>query len=376
VNNLNALWNRLSVRLGIAFMAASILGVALVGILAYRSSTSELVSFISSMQNSGCLTGGMMGNQLIIQAQDDFFNRIASFLWIAGGAGVAVALILGWGLSRQIVHPLSDIARAARQVAMGNLDHKVETRSYGEVQDLAQSFNHMAQTLRHDRDLRRNMVADIAHELRTPLSILQGNIEGMQDGVIPTNSETLAALHAETLELNKLVEDLRTLSLAESGQLGFDLQPTDLNALVNRVKEEFKTQAASRRISLQLIPADGLKPVMADPARTAQVLRNLLDNALRYSSDSSSIEIKLNNTGDGVSVSVTDHGPGISSEHLPFVFERFYRVERSRARSSGGSGLGLAIAKQIVEAQGGKIQVESSVGQGSTFMFNLPYQAD
>lgn len=370
----SSFFNRLSTRLAAAFLLASVVGVALVAFMAYRSSASGLSSFIDSMRGSGCFGGGMMVNQLIAQAQQEYYRQMSTYLWVAGGAGVIIALLLGWLLSRQTVKPLGEIAGAARRVAAGDLNQKVNTRSYGEVSELASSFNNMAETLRHDRDLRRNMAADIAHELRTPLSVLQANIEGMQDGVVPVNPGTLNSLHAETVELTRLVEDLRTLSLAEARNLSFEYQATDLAALTLRVAEEFRARAAGQQVEIKITPTENLPPVTIDPTRTAQVLRNLLDNALRYSPEASTIEMALKAGDIGVILEVTDRGPGIAEEHLPFIFERFYRVDRSRARSTGGSGLGLAIARQLTEAQGGTISAESALGHGSTFRVTLPYQ--
>jgi two-component system sensor histidine kinase BaeS len=365
-------FNRLSTRLAAAFLLASIVGVALVAFLAYRSSTTGLSVFINSMRGSGCFGGGMMVEQLIAQAQQAYYAQVTGYLWIAGAGGVALSLFLGWLFSRQTVKPLGEIAQAARRVASGDLEHKVDIRSYGEVSELADSFNNMAETLRHDRDLRRNMTADIAHELRTPLSILQGNIEAMQDGIVPVNDDSLGSLHSGTLELARLVDDLRTLSLAEAQQLKFDFEMTDAAGLALRVSNEFTARASKHGIVISVDAPDGLPEIKIDPARTAQVLRNLLENALRYSPEGSNVEMKVSFANGKTEIAVTDHGPGIAEEHLPFIFERFYRIDRSRTRSTGGSGLGLAIAKYIVEAQGGRIKAESTPGGGSTFKISLP----
>ncbi len=361
-------WNSLSFRLSAAFLVISASGIALAAVLAYRSGYTELDTFINHM---GGMMGGMMGYPLQ-QARQEYLAGIASFLWVAGAAGVVLSLVLGWLFSRQIAQPLDRIAGAAHKVASGDLDQKVETAGYGEVQDLGESFNNMAATLRRDREVRRNMMADIAHELRTPLSVLQGNIEGMIDGVLPQSRETLDILHGETLELSRLVEDLRTLSLAEAGQLKFELQPVDLGRLVERVADGFRAVAASRKISIELSSAPNLPPVSADPDRTAQVLRNLIDNALKFSPDAGRLDIAVKSDKSGVTVSVADHGPGIPEKSLPLVFERFYRVDPSRSRATGGSGLGLAIARQLIEAQSGTIKAESKPGEGSTFSFTLP----
>ncbi len=361
-------WNSLSFRLSAAFLIVSTAGVALAAILAYRSGYAGIDSFIHRM---GSGFGGMMG-QSIEQAKQEYLSDISGYLWIAGAAGILLSLVLGWIFSRQIARPLDKIARAAHKVAGGDLEQELEDSGYGEVQDLSNSFNNMAATLRHDRELRRNMIADIAHELRTPISVLQGNIEGMIDGVLPENRETLELLHGETLELARLVEDLRTLSLAEAGQLEFDIQQINIADLSERVVDAFKTIAGSRGIDIILTLPEQIRAVNADPARTAQVLRILIDNALKYTPANSKIEVKIAYGKDHVTVSVTDTGVGISAENLPMVFNRFYRTDRSRSRSTGGSGLGLSIAKQLIEAQGGTISAESAIGKGSAFSFTLP----
>ncbi len=360
-------WNSLSFRLSLAFLVVSAAGIGLAAILAYRAGNSQLNTFITHMGGMG----GMMG-QPVTKARDDYLNGISGYLWAGGAAGVVLSLALGWIFSRQVVRPLDSIAEAAHKVSEGDLEHKIETKGYGEIQDLGTSFNNMAATLRRDRDLRRNMIADIAHELRTPISVLQGNIEGMIDGVLPDNRETLDILHGETLELARLVEDLRTLSLAETGQLKFDFQPINLGKLSSRVADSFKAVAATRRINIDVEVQAGEYSVSADADRTAQVLRNLIDNSLKYSQSGGNIEVKVIAGKENVIVSVADHGKGILSDNLPMVFERFYRVDQSRSRSTGGSGLGLAIAKQLIQAQGGQIRAESKVGQGSVFSFSLP----
>ncbi|MDO8715203.1 MAG: ATP-binding protein, partial [Dehalococcoidales bacterium] len=286
-----------------------------------------------------------------------------------------VAIFLGALFTRQIVAPLSKVTAAAKRVARGDFDQKVEIGGSGELDELGQSFNAMAATLDRDQKLRRNMVADIAHELRTPLTILQGNVEAMQDGFLPADTANLNSLHQETLLLTRLVEDLRTLSLAEAGQIEFRPKITDMRDLSKQVVDDFCLQMSAKNIALALEASDNLPEAWVDPERTAQVLRNLLSNAMHYTPEGGSIRVRLNPAADGVVVSVIDTGVGISPDDLAHVFDRFYRVDRSRTRSTGGSGLGLAIVKQLVEAQGGKVWAESIFGKGSTFSFQVPYPA-
>lgn len=370
------LFNRMSVRLTAAFLLAAVMGVALVAALAYRSTASDFQAFLGHLEAMQGMMGGVMGNMMggvIAQGAVDFMNNLGRTLWIAGLLGVLLALLLGGLFTRHIVAPLGEVTAAARRVAKGDFRQKVKVRGSSELRELGDSFNIMAETLSHDRELRQNMVADIAHELRTPLSILQANVEAMQDGVLETSTENLTSLHQETLLLARLIEDLRTLSLAESGQLRFHYRDTDLKELLLRVTEGLQPQFASKNVEIALEAPDELATVMADPDRIEQVARNLLNNAYHYTSKGGLVTVKLVPDGNGVTVSVTDTGAGIPSENLPHIFDRFYRVDRSRARTTGGSGLGLAIVKQLVEAQGGLVSANSQVGKGSTFSFYLPF---
>lgn len=367
----------LRVKLTAAFLLAAILGVALVAVLAYRSTSSDFSAFLRHMEGmegmmGGTTMGGMMGSPVLAQAERDFLGNLGRTLWIAGLSGVALAIFLGGLSTRQIVAPLGKVATAARRMAKGDLGQRVDIGGSGELAELGEAFNLMASTLSRDRELRQNMVADIAHELRTPLSIIQGNVEAMLDGVLEPDKENLSSLHQETLLLARLVEDLRTLSLAEAGQLRFQPRSLDLRDLSSQVIEGFQTQLDSKRISVALEVPSHLPQAWADPDRTAQVLRNLLSNAVRYTPEGGRIILRLASEADRISVSVEDTGPGIPPEDLPHVFDRFYRVDRSRTRSTGGSGLGLAIVKQLVEAQGGRVWAESRLSRGSTFSFYLP----
>ncbi|MBI4180772.1 MAG: HAMP domain-containing protein [Chloroflexi bacterium] len=373
------IFDRLPIRLAAAFLLAAILGVALVAVLAYRSTSNEFNAFLSHQAAMERMMAGSaisdIRGQTFAQLEKDFRDNLGRTLWIAGLSGVALAILLASLFTRQIVAPLAKVSAAARRIAQGNLTQRVDVHGSGELAELGKSFNLMAATLSHDRQLRQNMVADIAHELRTPLTILQGNVEAMLDKVLEVNTDNLASLHQETLLLSRLVDDLRTLSLAETGQLRFQPGTTDLREVASQVINGFQTQLATKNITIVLEAADNLPPAWADPDRTAQVMRNLLSNALYYTLEGASITIRLTAETDGITTSVIDTGVGIPTENLPYVFDRFYRVDRSRRRSTGGSGLGLAIVKQLVEAQGGRVWVESVVGKGSTFAFQLPYSS-
>ncbi|UCG54578.1 MAG: HAMP domain-containing protein [Dehalococcoidia bacterium] len=358
--------NKLSTQLTVAFLLAAILGVALVAILTYNSTTSNLSTFIGHMGGMG-----MMGN-VVLEAQREFINNLEQNLWLAGFLGAVLAIVLSIILTRKIVSPLSRITSAAQKVRLGDLNQRVDIGGSSELADLGNSFNNMVEKLEYDQELRHNMVADIAHELRTPLSIVQGNVEAMLDGVMPADNQNLNSLHQETLLLSRLVEDLRTLSLAESGQLKYFPQEMDLVGLIRNVVDGFKAQFATKNIRLKIADSERLPRVWADKDRTAQIIRNLLSNAFYYTPDNGSVSIKLTSNPDSMTVSINDSGTGIPPEDLQHIFDRFYRVDRSRTRKTGGSGLGLAIVKQLVEAQGGKIWVESVMGKGCSFYFNLP----
>ncbi|MEL7562629.1 ATP-binding protein [Dehalogenimonas sp. 4OHTPN] len=375
----NGLFNRLSIRLTAAFLLAVIAGIAIVAFSVYQGTTSAYAASIEDMQRimggwMGGLSWEMMGG-MNSQPAVDFTDNLGRTLWVAGGLGVLIAIVLGGVFTRNIVAPLGEVTVAARRVAGGDLSQRVNVRGSSELTDLGESFNSMARTLKHDQDLRQNMIADIAHELRTPLSVLRANIEAMQDGILGTNPENLESLHQETVTLARLIEDLRTLSLAESGQLKMHKELTDMKAFSSKIVQGMQTQFDSKGIGVALEAPDIGTDIIIDPARIEQVLRNLLANALHYTPDGGRVTVKLMPDFDGLTISVADTGLGIPPEDLVHLFERFYRVDRSRARSTGGSGLGLAIVKQLVEAHGGRVWVNSEIGKGSTFFFHLPVVA-
>ncbi len=290
---------------------------------------------------------------------------------VAGVIALALGATITWGVTR----PMRELTEATRAIAAGDLTQRVRVKADDEISDLARAFNQMAAELERAEALRRQMTADIAHELRTPLSVIQGNVEALQDGVFPLTLEALEPIQAKTELLGRLVEDLRNLALAEAGQLPLDRQPTDLAGLAEGAVMAFQPAAEAKGITLELGVAPGLPAADADPQRIEQVLVNLLSNALRHTPAGGRVEIELAPEPAGrLSVRITDTGPGIPPDALPNVFERFYRVDRGRGRGAGGdgTGLGLAVARSIVEAHGGAIQVENAPGRGASFWFTLP----
>jgi two-component system OmpR family sensor kinase len=290
---------------------------------------------------------------------------------VAGVIALALGAAITWGVTR----PMRELTDATRAITAGDLSRRVRVEADDEIGDLARAFNQMAAELERAEALRRQMTADIAHELRTPLSVIQGNVEALQDGVFPLTLEALEPIQAKTELLGRLVEDLRNLALAEAGQLPLDRQPTDLARLAEGAVAAFQPAAEAKGIALELALASDLPLADADPQRVEQVLVNLLSNALRHTPAGGRVEIEMAPVPAGrLTVRITDTGPGIPLEALPNVFERFYRVDRGRGRGEGGdgTGLGLAVARSIVEAHGGVIKAENAPGRGASFWFTLP----
>jgi signal transduction histidine kinase len=304
--------------------------------------------------------------------QEGFLDRLIVAFTIAGGAALAVALVLGALLVQGITRPLAQLTAASRAVASGALETRVAVRSRDEVGQLATAFNQMAADLDRAEEARRQQAADIAHELRTPLTVIQGQMEALADGIFPADAEHLGLVLAQTHLLARLVEDLRTLSLADAGQLTLSPTPVDIGEWVAGVASGFRAVASEQGISLHLETKDDLPLLEIDPGRMSQVLGNMLDNALRHTPTGGQVAICAARRGSDVVITVTDTGPGVMPEHLSHLFERFWRGDPSRSRRTGGSGLGLAIAQRIVEAHGGRIWAENGPDSGLQIGFSLP----
>jgi two-component system OmpR family sensor kinase/two-component system sensor histidine kinase BaeS len=300
------------------------------------------------------------------------FPIIPSIAIVSFIAGL-FTLILGILLVNRIVNPLAEVIAASQSVADGNLAVRVPVRGRNDdLHALSDHFNHMTETLeRNDRE-RREQLADIAHELRTPLSVLRGRLEGVMDGVYPLSNKFIAPALEETYLLERLVEDLHTLTLAEARKLHIDLKPVDPLVLIERVVDIFKAQADEQKITISVNAETGIPSVMADPQRLEQVIGNLLDNALRYSTEGSQVDISLHQEEKNVRIAVADTGSGLSEDELPLIFNRFWRSDKSRTRLSGGAGLGLAIVKQLIEAQGGKVAAANQQQKGLQISIWLP----
>ncbi len=320
--------------------------------------------------------GGVGANQV---AERFLLNRLSTAAITAGLIAVGLALLLALFLTYSLMRPVRDLTRAARRLGAGDLAQRVQVKGNDELAVLGSAFNHMADSLQQAQDSRRSMTADIAHELRNPLAVQRANLEAMQDGVFPLTPQALDPVLEQNLLLTRLVDDLRTLALAEAGQLKLERQPVDLAGLVERMVERFKPQAAQRQVTLRLenglssgAGKDASVLVDLDPLRVEQILNNLLSNALRFAPPAGEIVIGLARAGSQVQVSVRDSGPGIPEEALPHIFERFYRADRSRSRSEGGTGLGLAIALHLAEAHGGTLVAANDPQGGAVFTLSLP----
>jgi signal transduction histidine kinase len=288
---------------------------------------------------------------------------------VAGGLALLLALLLAYGLLR----PVRELTSAAHRLAQGDLSQRVPVRGDDELAELGRTFNQMAASLQAAEESRRAMTADIAHELRTPIAVQRANLEALQDGVYPPTPDNLQPILEQNLLLTRLVDDLRTLALADAGQLTLERQPVDFPPLIQRILDRFQPQASAQDVSLVFTsPPDSWPPLNLDPQRIEQILTNLLSNALRYTPAGGQISLALRRTSQGIELAVCDSGPGIPADALEHVFERFYRADKSRARLEGGSGLGLAIARQLARAHGGDLTAANHPAGGAVFTLSLP----
>jgi signal transduction histidine kinase len=293
-------------------------------------------------------------------------------LLLGGSLAIGIALLLTFILSRRMMSPIGVLAEATRRLGRGDLSQRVRIKGEGEIASLAEAFNSMADDLEYAEQLRRNMVADVAHELRTPLSNIQGYLEAIRDGMVEPDAGAIRSLTEETALLSRLVNELQELSLAEAGELKLVFQTENIADLIRQAAASWQPQLTAGEISLSLEVPDDLPSASIDWQRVNEVLHNIVENAVVHTSKGGAIKIAAGQKGGWVEVTVSDAGEGIPAEDLPHIFERFYRVDKSRTRATGGSGLGLTIAKRLVEAHGGTIVVKSTLGEGSHFSFTLP----
>lgn len=283
-----------------------------------------------------------------------------------------LALLLGGILAYTMTRSIRELTTATTVIAQGKLGHQVKVRSKDEIGALAQSFNKMSSDLQHANQLRRQMTADIAHDLRTPLSVILGYTEALSDGKIEGSEEIFSIVHTEAQHLSHLIDDLKILALADAGEIPLIFQSVPPANLLRRTVDAYRMQAEQRGINLVVEIAPGLPDLNVDHDRMAQVLGNLMSNALRYTPAGGAIRLSATQSAGKVLIEVADTGKGIAVEDLPFVFSRSFRGDKARQQENGESGLGLAIAKSLVQAQGGDITVTSQLAEGSTFTIELP----
>ena len=301
-----------------------------------------------------------------------YLQRLNLALLGASLAAVAIALVVGVGLARTLTRPLRALTQAAHRMAAGDMTQQVHYPEDDELGQLAEAFNQMSHELARAHQLRRQMTADIAHDLRTPLTVIAGYIEAMRDGVLRPTPERLGLIYTEIERLQHLIGDLRLLSQADAGELPLHRQPFAPRLLLDRVAAPFRDRAVGQGVALRVEAADDLPLVAVDESRMAQVFGNLVSNALRYTPEGGEIALSAASEGEGVRLTVRDTGTGIAAEDLPHVFDRFYRGDKARQAADGESGLGLAIARALVEAHGGHIHAEAAPGQGTRLVIHLP----
>ena len=367
-----------------AKLLLSYLIIVVVGVLVLIVASQFVLpgTFSRHMAGMGMMNGmmnGMMEGQNteqpagMPQIYSDFRASFNEALGYATLAAIIAAIALSLYLSSSITAPVKAMSLATQHIAAGHYDERVPVRGEDELAQLAMRFNQMAEKLDQVELMRRQLIGDVSHELRTPLTAIKGSMEGLIDGILPATEETFQQIHAETDRLNRLVDDLQELSRVEARAYELNLQPLDVASLLSTVAKRLSTQIEAKQIILGFELAPDLPQVLADPDRAIQILTNLAANAVQYTPDAGRILISAKPTNGEVQISVQDTGIGIPKEHLPHVFDRFYRVDKSRSRrAGGGSGIGLTIARALVEGHGGRICVESAgEGRGSTFTFTL-----
>lgn len=314
----------------------------------------------------------MNQSEIGLTALQILYNEIGRYFLIGGLLAVIVSLLVTFFMSRRVLQPIKALTSAARQMGKGDLSQRVAIHDRSEIGELASTFNLMAGNLEHDEQLRRHMVSDIAHELRSPLTNMRGYLEAISDGVMQPDAGTIGTIYDETILLARLVDDLQELSLAEAGELKLYRQAENPAELVRQAISAVQPKAKEKDLNLSTELPEGLPPVNIDFLRIKQVLLNLLENAIAYTPARGGIKVSASKDLDFVEISVADSGPGIPPDELENIFERFHRVDRSRARATGGSGLGLTIARYLVEEHGGKILAQSEPGGGARFCFTIP----
>ncbi|MAT97064.1 MAG: two-component sensor histidine kinase [Anaerolineaceae bacterium] len=370
-------------KLFISYVVVIVVGVVSLAVTAELHTPTAINRHMAEMAP---MMGGSMG--MMTDLTESFTQTVNEVLLVAASLAFVTAVVVSTFVTRRIVKPVQEMKSASQRIADGRYEERVQVNGEDELAELGRSFNRMAHELAQTEERRRQLIGDVAHELRTPLSSIKGVMEGLQDGVLESEPETFANVEREVNRLQRLVRDLEELSKAEAGQIQLEKELVNPKELVETAVARLRPQFADKQVRLSTEVSPDLPPITIDPARITQVLLNLLGNALQYTSSGGQVTIQcsisskqlpmndehyLPNTDHHLLITVTDTGIGLTADQLPHIFERFYRVDKSRSRAGGGSGIGLTISKHLVEAHNGRLTVTSSgLNQGSTFTIILP----
>jgi histidine kinase len=376
---MNYFKSHLAAKLFASYLLVILIGMAVIWATTLVTTPRAYIRHLQFMEQQMTAGGMMMGQGrgqpggIVVDFYRNFRASFNESLIIAVVAASAVALAASLALSQSVIAPVRGMMNASRRIAKGHYDERVPLQGADELSQLAASFNRMAEQLEQVEAMRRRLIGDVAHELRTPLTAIKGSAEALMDGVLPANEETYRQIHIEAGRLNKLVDDLQELSRVESKAFELDIQPVDVSRLVETAAKRMQFQFDQKRVILSVrLPHDPVL-VLADEDRALQILTNLLGNALQYTPEGGNVTVTVGREKQTAKFAIHDTGIGIPAEHLAHIFDRFYRVDKSRSRAHGGSGVGLTIARHLVEAQGGSIWAESGgENKGSTFVFTLP----
>jgi len=364
--------SRFSRKLLVTYFVVAIAGMTVLAVTSELSVPASFDRHMAMMANPETYQRGDMSADLYASFQSAFTDALLLGLLTSAGTAVIASLLM----DREITRPVEQLTQATRRIADGHFEERVPAApapAGDELVEFARSFNRMAQGLERAEELRRELIANVAHELRTPLATMKGNLEGMLDDVLPADPERIQLLYLEAGRLETLVNDLQELSRVEAGVFTLNRQRIEPAELANAVVQRLERQFVDKGVALyNQVPA-GLPALDVDPNRIGQVLLNLVGNALQYTQAGGRVTLTASLAGDRIAFHIADTGIGIPAEHLPHIFTRFYRVDRSRSRTGGGTGIGLTIARLLAEAHGGTIVAESAgAGQGSTFTLYLP----
>jgi two-component system, OmpR family, sensor histidine kinase BaeS len=337
----------------------------------------ELTNGIILKDNRGKTIGYLLvedGSVINQSAASPLLARLNTAALQASLFAGLIALILALFFAWRLIAPIRELTRAARTLAAGDLTHRVPVNGNDEMAQLGAAFNQMAESLQKSEEARRNMTADIAHELRTPLSVQRAQLEALQDGMYPLTKENLQPVLDQTGQLAHLVEDLRTLALSDAGELTLDNRQIDFTKLIRKVLDGFQTVASLKNQTIKFLDSsNGEKIILGDAIRMEQVLNNLIGNAIRHTPDSGKVSLTMESQPGNIILRIKDSGDGIPEEAIPYIFDRFYRADQSRSRQDGGSGLGLAIARRLVELHQGTLTAANSPDGGAVFTLTLPH---